>query len=110
MIKSFDNKELLDFYENKSLWKGCFGAMTVITHDFLSFINKKYNLTNILTNLILNRYNRCSFERVIGCILSKEQNNDTFFGNIHSYCKWGGSFSEIDEYNHLPIIKVWSGR
>jgi hypothetical protein len=110
IIQLFNDPDLLSFYENKSLWNGCFGGMCVITYDFLSFINKKYDLINILINVILNRDNRCSFERVLGCILNKEQIIDTFFGNIHDYCKFGISFSEKEQYNHLPIIKTWSGR
>jgi hypothetical protein len=111
IMQLFNDPDLLSFYENKSLWKGCFGGMSVITHDFLSFINKKYDLINILINVILNKYNRCSFERVLGCILTKEENADTFFGNIHNYCGWGGGFSEKDQqYKYLPIIKTWSGR
>ena len=34
MINQFNDPELLKFYENKSLWKGCFGGMSVITHDY----------------------------------------------------------------------------
>lgn len=28
MIKCFNDTELLNFYENKELWKGCFGGMS----------------------------------------------------------------------------------
>jgi hypothetical protein len=32
-------------------------------------------------------------------------------GNIHKYIIWGSAvFDEIDNYKHLPIIKVWTGR
>jgi len=40
MIKLFKDENLLYFYQNKSLWVGCFGAMTTITHDFLTQVNK----------------------------------------------------------------------
>ena len=110
IIKLFNDTDLLSFYENKLLWKGCFGGMTVITYDFLSFINKKYDLINILLNEITNRLHRYSFERILGCILNKEQNIETFFGKIYDYCKWGILFSEKEQYNYLPIIKIWSGR
>ena len=110
IIKLFNDPDLLSFYENKSKWKGCFGGMSIITYDFLSFIDAKYELTKILLNVILNRHNRCSFERVLGCILNKEQNIDAFFGKIHDYCKWNILFSEKEQHNHLPIIKTWTGR
>ena len=109
MIKIFNDKDLLDFYENKNLWTGCFGGMCIIEYDFLLYINKKYNL-NKLINLILSRYNRCSFERVIACILQKEYPKEVLFGQIHKYCPWGLNFSEISKYKHLPFIKIWSGR
>jgi hypothetical protein len=109
MIKAFNDKELLDFYENKSLWKGCFGGMSVITHNYLTFINDKYNLS-LLINLILNRQDREAFERVIACLLQKNFCKNTIFGNIHSYCHWGIKFNEKNNWQHLPVIKVWTGR
>ena len=109
MINVFNDKDLLDFYENKNVWKGCFGGMTIITHDYLTEINNKYDISKLL-GCILSRYNRCSFERVIACLLQKNQKKETLFGNIHEYCEWGGKFYEIYKYQHLPLIKVWSGR
>ena len=109
MIKLFNNDELTSFYKNKKLWKGCFGGMSVITHDYLTFINNKYELNKLL-NVILNRYNRCSFERVIACLLQKHVVNESLFGDIHKYCKWGILFVQKDNYKHLPLIKVWTGR
>ena len=82
------------FYENKHLWKGCFGCMSVITHDYLTFINSKYKIS-ILLDYVLDRYNRCSFERVIACILQKEQVNASLLGNIHKYCEWGITYYQI---------------
>ena len=109
MIKSFNDSDLLTFYENKDLWKGCFGGMTVITYDYLKFINNKYNISNLL-GFVLNRHNRCSFERVIACLLQKCSPKNTLLGNIHIYCPWGITFDQLNEYNHLPLIKVWTGR
>lgn len=110
MIKLFNDKELLNFYENKNLWKGCFGAMTVISFDYLNNVNNKYDISKLL-NVMLTRYNRCSFERVIGCLLQKESNQKTepLLGDIHKYINWETKFDEIDN-KHLPIIKVWTGR
>jgi len=108
-INKFNDKELLDFFENNSLWKGCFGGMTVITHNYLTFINNKYDLS-ILINLILTRPDREAFERVIACLLQKNCDRQTIFGNIHDYCQWGITFDEINIWGHLPIIKVWTGR
>ena len=109
MINLFDDKELLSFYENKDLWKGCFGGMSVIRHDYLVYINNKYEIGKLL-ECVLTRYNRCSFERVIACLLQKNEIKETLLGNIHSYCKWEIRFDKKDEHKHLPLIKVWTGR
>ena len=111
IINIFNDLELNEFYENKDLWKGCFGCMSIIRHDYLIHINNKYNISKLL-NVILNRYNRCSFERVIACLLQKEGKTETLLGNIHSYTDWEISFyeAEADKYKHQPLIKYWSGR
>ena len=109
MINVFNDRELLDFYNNKTLWKGCFGAMTIINHDFLSSINNKYDLSKLL-DVVLTRYNRSSFERVLACLLQKEYKKEVLLGNISRYVNWGVEFNKKDNYKHLPIIKVWTGR
>ncbi len=109
MINVFNDLELNKFYENKNLWKGCFGGMTIITHDYLNYINNKYDISKLL-DCVLNRYNRCSFERVIACLLQKEGKKETLLGNIHNYCNWGIGINEIYKYKNLPLIKYWTGR
>ena len=110
MIKSFDNEELLRFYQDKSLWKGCFGGMAVITYDYLTKINSKYDISKLL-DFVLTRYNRCSFERVIACLLQKDVQNKSLLGNIHKYCHFGTGYEQgIKNNKNLPIIKVWTGR
>lgn len=109
MIKLFNDEELLQFYENKDLWKGCFGCMTIIKHDFLTSINNKYDISKLL-DCVLTRYNRCSFERVIACLLQINEKRETLFGNIHKYCKWELPFQEKDNTLHLPLTKIWTGR
>ncbi len=101
--------ELFSFYANKDLWNGCFGGMAIITHEYLNFVNNKYDLSKLL-DLITTRYNRCSFERVIGCLLQMHHKEATLLGNIIIYTDWGRGFDEKDNYKHLPIIKVWTGR
>jgi hypothetical protein len=109
IIEIFKNDKLNDFFDNKSLWKGCFGGMSVITHDFLSDINRKYRL-HLLLDKIQTRHMRSCFERVFGCLLMKESNSTSFFGKIHNYMKWETTFKEKDAYNHLPIVKVWASK
>jgi len=109
MINVFNDLKLKEFYENKNLWVGCFGCMAIITHDYLTYINNKYDISKLL-DYVLNRYNRCSFERVLACLLQKEGQQETLLGNIHEYCKWNTDFNEIDNYKNLPLIKCWTGR
>jgi hypothetical protein len=113
ILKLFNNNELIDYYLNKSLWKGCFGGMSIITHDFLVEINQKYNI-NILLNAILDRENRKCFERIIGCIMNKiykdSNNSTTLFGDLHHYMPYGIMYNDLNKYHNLPMIKVWTGR
>lgn len=110
MIDMFNDSELKIFYKNKNLWEGCFGGMSIITHDYLTYINSKYDISKLL-GYVLNRYNRCSFERVIACLLQKEGGKETsLLGDINTYSHYGINISQIDYYKHLPIIKCWTGR
>ena len=108
MIDKFNNLELKQFYENKSLWKGWCGCMSIITHDYLVFINNKYDISKLL-DCVKTRFNRCSFERVIACLLQIHSNNESLFGNIHKYCRWNIKYNDKEKYD-LPFIKVWTGR
>jgi hypothetical protein len=109
MINLFQNSDLLKFYQNRTKWLGCFGGMTCITHDYLSFINSKYPLEKLLDS-ITSRYNRCSFERVLAVLLQKHHTESSFFGCIFKYCKWGITIDQTDKYKDLPLLKVWTGR
>jgi len=112
MLQLFKDAELLDFYKKKHLWNGCFGSMTIITHDFLADINKKYDLSKLLDQVIT-RYNRMSFERVVACILQKEAPLEVLLGDIHDYCPWGINYESRFfslEIMFLPIVKFWTGR
>lgn len=123
MISSFNDKELLDFYNDKNLWKGCFGGMSIIKHDYLAYVNSKFDISKLL-NYVLTRYNRMSFERVIACLLcfcddngdnnnknNKNEENRSLFGDINKYYKKVGiKFDDVENFRHLPMIKVWTGR
>lgn len=113
MIKLFNDTNLLNFYENKSLWVGCFGGMTTITHEFLTQVNNKYNL-GLLLDVVRTRYNRCSFERVIACLLQIEAPQTTRLGDIHNYTPHNLAFhlryNMRHHFTHLPLLKVWTGR
>jgi hypothetical protein len=109
MINLFNDEELLNFHKNKHLWKGCFGGMSIITHDYLMEVNNKYNFSKLL-NCVTTRYNRCSFERVIACLLQINAKKETLLGNIHEYCPWGINFHQKHFFFNLPLTKIWTGR
>jgi hypothetical protein len=72
-------------------------------------INSKYDISKLL-NVVLTRYNRMSFERVIACLLQKDHITESLVGDIHQYCPYGISINDSDKYKHLPLLKVWSSR
>lgn len=109
MIHRFQDDRLTKFYEDKTKWTGCFGCMAVIQYDYLKYINKTYSIEKLL-DCVKTRYNRSSFERVIACLMQLHVRVEPLLGNIHSYCPWELRIDQIDDYSHLPIIKVWTGR
>jgi len=111
ILKVFNDPYLIDCYNNKQLWKGCFGAMSIVSHEYLSFINSKYNLDKLL-NYITNRNMRMCFERIIGCLLQIHKPYKCLLGNIHHYCPWNIKIHNInrEKIQKLPLIKVWTGR
>jgi hypothetical protein len=75
LINHLDNsKELLELQQNKSLWAGSMGCMSVISHDFLISINDKYNFSKLLPHITSREY-RMAFERVLAIMLFKQIEN-----------------------------------
>jgi len=49
LINGLQNQDMiLSLYNDKKSWKGCFGVMTVITHDLLCDINNTFNFVNLI--------------------------------------------------------------
>ena len=100
-------------------WYGCFGVQSYINHDFLLHIEKKYKITNMISNVVC-RSDRCCLERIMGCIFFAECPKilklKSLLGNITNRASWGTY--TFDKYNeHLKkgvvprvVVKVWSGR
>lgn len=113
------SNELLQYYNNKSDWKGCFGGMSVIEYKFVKILAEKYNFF-ILLNYINNRSDRMCFERVFALVCSYEKKipieNTSFFNNIMEYTRNGYSFEEyiFETTNNidrgLELTKIWTGR
>ena len=114
MLNALNNEKLTSFYNKKELgiWDGCFGCMSVVKYDYLKRIDSEYRLACLIPYITC-RDSRCGFERIIGCLLQINIKEPSLFGSIFNYCKWGLSYDKYikNEYSeHLPIIKVWTGR
>ena len=113
-----NNKPIINCINNwtKGEWLSSQGAQSYINHNFLTRLNKKYNLVNLLAS-VLNRSDRCTLERIFGILVYLETNNtDTVFGDINLLYKAGNyTFNEyIDTFNNGKVMrriaKVWTGR
>jgi len=99
-------------------WYGCFGAQSFIRHDFLLYLENKYRITNLISEVKC-RQDRCCLERILGCIFFTENqkinSRKSLFGNIMKYQKWGYTY---DQYvndvknNRIPkaVVKIFTGR
>jgi len=111
------NYEILSF--NKKVWCGCFGVQSYINLDFLTQIQQKYNVFNLL-GVVKNRTDRCCLERIIGSIFFNELQElykiKSLLGDIRTYCNWGYSWDNYKEdiknkkRPTRPLIKIWTGR
>lgn len=118
LLRHMDHHErLVDLYHQKHLWKGCFGGQTVVSHDFLSFLEEKYCFTRLLSE-IRGRERRSHWERVLGCLFSMENNElrskPSIFGVIYDYIQWGIPYHVYQEQQgtilNQEVIKVWTTR
>jgi hypothetical protein len=123
VIKYLNNYgPLLDFYNDKEQWYGCFGVMSVISYEFLNSINQKYNFFELLQHITC-RIERMCLERIFACTVWFEKKlikeDCSYFGNIEKYCAW--NFNEEYSIYHykqdkelgnidLSIVKLWTGR
>jgi hypothetical protein len=105
--------ELIDLYHQKDKWTGCFGVMSVIKWDLLHRLDQKYTIFSIIPKL-KTRDHRSALERVFALLVHKEVEThgkvDTFFGDIHSYIRWGTTFTDYLQGLPNPVVKVWTGR
>ncbi len=127
MISNILNKfsyssQVLDFYMQKNNWDGCFGAMSIITWNYINLINKRFNFFNVLLDIIVNREYRMCFERIIATVCTMLScRNEAIYGDIHGWVlyttnnvkSWNITYEEYEERKKISdykIMKVWSGR
>ena len=98
----------------------CFGCQCFIRLSFLEKLEAKYKLTN-LVNVIHNRPDRCSLERIMGLLFCEEcpllRQCKSLFGDImtkHRAFQYTYQDYETDIVQRRvlvhPFVKVWTGR
>ena len=104
---------------DKFNWFGCFGSQSFINHKFLSYLERKYNISK-MTTVVTCRKDRCCLERVMGVIFYSEYpfitKRKSLLGNIFKYQNFGNytykNYEDDVKNNKFPrpIVKVWTGR
>jgi hypothetical protein len=93
--------DLLEMHQDKCMWKSCYKGILVITHTFLSLLEEKYNILN-LVNIINSVEERRSFERILGVVLNFHDYNENkerkkcMFGDVFLSQPWISDFSLVD--------------
>lgn len=130
---SIETNFLLSLYNNKKLWRPCFGACISTTKKFLDQVNKFTGLLSLVTEIKEYKH-RVAIERITGfCfditkrLLEEPFNNYTAFGNLHVFhhseytvalmnpmTNKDFSFDNYRDnkkaFNNYNVIKVWLGR
>jgi hypothetical protein len=113
-IEAQEGQDLVDFFHQKDKWHGCFGVMSVIRWSHLDLLDARHQIFKKLLPIISCRNNRHALERVFAMIayFNSPTPKQSFFGDIHSYIRWGITFSEYltQDFSQYPVMKVWSGR
>lgn len=113
LLRCLDNNEKLLELHSTHAFRGAFGCMSVVTLDFVTRIEEKYKLCNLLS-YVNSRLLRMGLERVFGLIFTVENpERVSMFGTIHDYCRWGLTFLEYlqqKKSDRKAVVKVWSGR
>lgn len=99
-------------------WYGCFGAQSFISHSFISLLQHKYSIFQMLSHVKC-RPDRCCMERIMGILFFMEAPEmvkmKSLFGEIFRYIRWGYTYTNYSEdikkgVALRPVIKVWTGR
>ena len=128
LAASLKNKaKVIDMAQYKAIenpgdkWSGCFGVQAYINYNFLSSLQNKYNIFNLL-QVVHCRLDRCSLERIFAILFTIEYHQlnrmKSLLGPISnkSY-RWGLTYEKYIQNKNMvpvsinvPIVKVWTGR
>jgi hypothetical protein len=114
-LELLDENEVLFSQRNSGKWVGCFGVMSCVKLQFIDKLVRHHQLFDVLLPQVKNRNDRMAMERVLSIVFQANLGGDsvdTLFGDIHDFCPWGYNYDDYknNKMNHLPIIKVWTGR
>ena len=119
IIKKIRGTEINILGFNNDKFNLCFGGQSYIKLHFLEKLQNKYTLTN-LVNVIHNRTDRCSLERILGLLFCEEYKTllkiNSLFGDIvtqnRAFNYNYDQYTEDLKRNRVihPFVKVWTGR
>ena len=114
IIRTLKNYETLEaLYVSRDYWRGCFGVMSCITHDFLCKMVDEYDMFRLL-DTIDSRDKRKCLERVFAVMCYSLADVSILFGDIHDSPSWthgtGQHKNDFNNLQQLPIVKIWTGR
>lgn len=117
------SESIIEYSKQRSAWKGCFGATSIISLELVQALEKKYGIFSRLTMAIRTRPEREIFERIFGMIMCYEGHvtaqSCSNFGDILRYPDaFESQFQTletasqrlIDARYDTAIVKVWRGR
>lgn len=115
-----DATSIMSIQRKGSNWNGVFGVQSYINHGFLSKLQQKYEIFNMLT-CIYSRPDRCCLERIMGLIFWLEDPTvrvlPSLLGDITTMPdNFGLSYDAHRDYisknghSKTAYVKVWSGR
>ena len=88
--------DYISLFNDKTAWYGCFGAMCIITYEYLSKVFQDESNMRILLDNVYKRKQRMDFERVIAILLVKhDRYHSPIMGSI---CDTNKSFTSFNEY------------
>jgi|LauGreDrversion4_2_1035121.scaffolds.fasta_scaffold08712_8 hypothetical protein len=110
---------IINFKPTDNTFNLCFGGQCYIKLKFLELLENKYHISNLI-NVIHNRTDRCSLERILGLLFCQEYQRlltvKSMFGDIMKQPR-AFSYTYDDYCNDLnnkklikPFVKVWTGR
>lgn len=112
-----DTSTMIQYYDLKEMWKGCFGSMSCITLSILEKLEKKYKFSSLDAGI------QCwddwlAFERIFALLCTLEEpgliEDPSLLGDIHKYnLPIGFSYDLYKQKMYspkLPLVKVWNTR